>query len=442
MADAQLKVVGDEQPPSLDARSTVRAGLIIIAVSFLGFGGWAALAPLGAAIIAPGEVKVESNRKTVQHLEGGIIAAIHVHDGDVVQAGQTLIELQSEQILASVDIASDALDAELAKNARLRSERDQLSAVSFPPELSARSSDPKIVELLDSERRFFTSKRTALETQLKLMQRQIDESRQEINALQEQVSAEERAISLYDEEVAANRTLEAKQYVQKPQILALRRGMEDFVSRKGGHRADVARAQQRITDLELRSVGLTDRYVQEAAAELTDSQAKVFDLRARMRPSKDALQRQRIVAPIGGTVVGLAVFTVGGVIRPGEPLMDIVPSEKRLIFEARLDVKDIDEVKVGARAEVRISALDQRITPLIEGTVDYVSPDRMTEEQTNIPYYVVHVIADPESLSKAGKLALQPGMSAEIFVKTRERTLLQYWLEPITTVLRHTMRET
>ena len=140
--------------------------------------------------------------------------------------------------------------------------------------------------------------------------------------------------------------------------------------------------------------------------------------------------------------MGLAVFTVGGVIRPGEPLMDIVPSEKRLIFEARLDVKDIDEVKVGARAEVRISALDQRITPLIEGTVDYVSPDRMTEEQTNIPYYVVHVIADPESLRKAGKLALQPGMSAEIFVKTRERTLLQYWLEPITTVLRHTMRET
>ena len=441
MAEPALKVVGDETPP-LDARKTVRAGLVIIAIAFLGFGGWAALVPLSAAVIAAGEVKVESNRKTVQHLEGGIVAAIHVRDGDMVQAGQTLIELQSEQVAASLDIVTGQLDAELAKNARLRSERDRKDTIDFPPELTSRRDQPGIVALMESEQRFFNSKLAALNAQLKLMSQQVDESRREIEALKDQVAAEERAIALFEEEVAANRTLEAKQYVQKTQILALRRGMEDFTSRRGAHRADIARAEQRITDLELRRVGLVDRYVQEAASELTDSQAKVFDLQDRMRPSRDALRRQRITAPIGGTVVGLKVFTVGGVVRAGEPLMDIVPVQRKLIFDVKLDVKDIDEVKIGAEAEVRLSALDQRTTPLITGTVEYVSPDRLIDEASRLPYYAVRVVADEESLQKAVGLRIQPGMAAEVFVKTTERTLLEYWLEPVTTVLRRTMRET
>lgn len=441
MAERALKVVGEDAPP-LDARSTVRTGLIIIAITFLGFGGWAALVPLSAAVIAAGEVKVESNRKTVQHLEGGIVAAIHVRDGDMVQAGQTLIELQSEQVAASLDIVTGQLDAELAKNARLRSERDRKDSIDFPPELTSRREQPGILALMESEQRFFNSKLDALNAQLKLMSQQVDESRREIEALKDQVAAEERAIALFEEEVAANRTLEAKQYVQKTQILALRRGMEDFTSRRGAHRADIARAEQRITDLELRRVGLVDRYVQEAASELTDSQAKVFDLQDRMRPSRDALRRQRITAPIGGTVVGLKVFTVGGVVRAGEPLMDIVPVQRKLIFDVKLDVKDIDEVKIGAEAEVRLSALDQRTTPLITGTVEYVSPDRLIDEASRLPYYAVRVVADEESLQKAVGLRIQPGMAAEVFVKTTERTLLEYWLEPVTTVMRRTMRET
>lgn len=441
MAERALKVVGEDAPP-LDARSTVRTGLIIIAIAFLGFGGWAALVPLSAAVIAAGEVKVESNRKTVQHLEGGIVAAIHVRDGDMVQAGQTLIELQSEQVAASLDIVTGQLDAELAKNARLRSERDRKDSIDFPPELTSRREQPGILALMESEQRFFNSKLDALNAQLKLMSQQVDESRREIEALKDQVAAEERAIALFEEEVAANRTLEAKQYVQKTQILALRRGMEDFTSRRGAHRADIARAEQRITDLELRRVGLVDRYVQEAASELTDSQAKVFDLQDRMRPSRDALRRQRITAPIGGTVVGLKVFTVGGVVRAGEPLMDIVPVQRKLIFDVKLDVKDIDEVKIGAEAEVRLSALDQRTTPLITGTVEYVSPDRLIDEASRLPYYAVRVVADEESLQKAVGLRIQPGMAAEVFVKTTERTLLEYWLEPVTTVMRRTMRET
>ncbi len=441
-SNAALKVVGEDPVPNHDARGPVRTGLAIIAVAFLGFGGWAALAPLSGAVIAAGEVKVEANRKTVQHLEGGIVAAINVRDGDVVKAGQTLIELQSEQVSASVDMVMGQLDAELAKHARLRSERVRQDNVDFPVTLTSRRNQPDVASLLESEQHFFDTKKSALEAQLKLMTRQVAESRTEIAGLEEQVAAEERAIALFEEEVAANRTLEAKQYVQKTQILALRRGLEDFASRRGAHKADIARAQQRITDLELRSIGLTDRYVQEAASEFTDSQAKVFDLQERVRPSRDALQRQKIAAPIGGTVVGMTVFTVGGVIKPGETLMDIVPTEKKLIFEVKLDVKDIDEVHVGAEAEVRLSALDQRVTPLITGTVEYISADRLVEPQTRAPYFLLHIVADAESLRRAVGLDIQPGMAAEIFVKTRDRTLFQYWLEPIASVLRRTMRET
>lgn len=437
-----LRVVGMDPEAPRALQSPVRAGFIIILIAFVGFGGWASFVPLSGAIIAPGLVKVESNRKTVQHLEGGIVASINVRDGDVVKAGQTLIEIQSEQISASVEIIGGQLDAELAKNARLRSERDQRKHIEFPPALTSRSNQSDIAALMESEERFFNAKQASLEAQLKLAARQIEEARQEIRGLEEQVAAEDRSIALYQEEVEANRTLEAKQYVQKPQILALKRGIEEYTARRGSHRADIARAAQRITDFEQRALSLTDHYVQEASAQLTESQVRLFDLEERMRPSRDALQRQRITAPIAGTVVGLKVFTVGGVIRPGDALMDIVPTENKLIFEARLDVKDIDEVHIGSEAEVRLSALDQRTTPLITGKVDYISADRLVDETNHQPYYQLHITADPVSLKRAAGLSVHPGMSAEIFVRTRERTMLRYWLEPLTGVLNRTMRET
>lgn len=439
MPEPALQLVTDTP---LDTRRTVRIGLGLIAIAFLGFGGWASFVPFSGAVIAPGVVKVEANRKTVQHLEGGIVAAINVRDGDQVVAGQILLELQSENVTASVEILSGQRDVEMAKSARLRAERERGKIIEFPPGLLSRKSQPAVATLLEGEERFFTTKRAALDGQKKLLATQKEQGGREIAALREQVAAEDRAIALYREELDANQELERKQFVQKPVILALRRGIEEYKSRHGEHVADIARTEQRITDLELRALTLEDRYIQDAAAELTVAQAKLFDLEERIRPSRDALQRQHLTAPIAGTVVGLRIFTVGGVIRGGDPVLDIVPTENALIVEAQLSVQDIDEVQLGSVAEVRLPGLDYRTTPLLTGTVKYISADRLIEEATGAPYYALHVEADKESLRRLAGYSLSPGMPAEIYVKTRNRTALQYWLEPLRAVLRRTMRET
>lgn len=439
MAEPVLQLVSDTP---LDTRGTIRFGLILIAVAFVGLGGWASLVPLSGAVIAPGVVKVEANRKTVQHLEGGIVAAINVRDGDHVVAGQTLLELQSENVSASVEILSGQRDVELGKSARLRAERERIAAIEFPPSLISRKSLPAVAAVLEGEQHFFESKRAALGGQQRLLATQMEQARHEIAALREQVAAEERAIALYREELDANQTLERKQYVQKTIMLGLKRGIEEYKARHGEHLADIARAEQRITDLALRAVSLDDRYVQDAAAEFTVSQAKLFDLEERIRPSRDALDRQRLIAPITGTVVGLRVFTVGGVIRAGDPVLDIVPTENVLIVEARLSVQDIDEVQMGSVAEVRLPGLVYRNTPLLTGQVKYISADRLVDESSGAPYYALHVEVDRASLTRLAGFNLFPGMPAEVYVTTSQRTALQYWLAPLRAVLRRTMRET
>ncbi|MSR15421.1 MAG: HlyD family type I secretion periplasmic adaptor subunit [Gammaproteobacteria bacterium] len=439
VAEPTLQLVASDP---VDTRGTIRIGMTLIAVAFVGFGGWASFVPLSGAVIAPGVVKVEANRKTVQHLEGGIVSAINVRDGDHVVAGQTLLELQSENVSASVEILSGQRDVEIAKHARLHAERELAEEIEFPAALVSRNSQPGVAALIEGEGRFFKAKRAALNGQKALLARQIGQSRDEIAALGEQVAAEGRAIELYREELTANQTLERKQFVQKTHMLGLQRGIEEYKSRRSEHLAEIARAMQRITDLELRAVSLGDKYVQDAAAELTVTQAKLFDLEERIRPSRDALQRQQITAPIAGTVVGLSMFTVGGVIRAGDPVLDIVPTENVLIVEAQLSVQDIDEVQLGSVAELRLPGLDYRTTPLLTGLVKYISADRLVDEASGAPYYSLHVEADKDTLNKLQGYHLSPGMPAEVYVKTRNRTALQYWLKPLRAVLRRTMRET
>ncbi|MGQ0656871.1 MAG: HlyD family type I secretion periplasmic adaptor subunit, partial [Chromatiales bacterium] len=203
----------------------------------------------------------------------------------------------------------------------------------------------------------------------------------------------------------------------------------------------IAAARQKITGHELRIASLRDEYLQTAADELTASQAKIFDLEERLRPLQDASERQQIIAPIAGEVVGLKVFTVGGVIAPREPLLDIVPEDNPLIVEARVNVESIDELRLGMDADIRLTAYHVRSTPLIRGTVTYVSADRLSDEQTRAPYYLAHITVDKESLRAAGELRLLPGMPAEVFIKTQARTALDYLLEPVMGSLRRSLRE-
>lgn len=427
--------------PAANVHKIMRAGTVAILLVFGTFGLWATLAPLSGAIIGMGLIKVDLNRKTVQHLEGGIVKEILVRDGDRVQAGQALIVIEDERVDASVDVVQGLLDAEMAKTARLAAERDSLEQIVFPDVLLERADDPEVSELIRTETNFFETRRGAMRQQIKLLEQQIEEARHEIKSLDMRAQAEMEASRLLEEEVAANETLGAKQYVQKTQILTLKRGIEDYKARRGEHLADIARAGQKITDLELRIATTRDTYLQQATEGLTAAQAKIFDLQERLRPSQDMQRRQHITAPIAGTVVGLKVFTVGGIIGPREPLMDIVPDANELIVEAQIGVDDIDDVHVGQEADVRLSAYKRRTTPLVIGEVSYVAADRMTSQDGTHSYYITRITVTREALAEAGDIALYPGMPAEVFIRTAERTALDYLLAPVTNVLRRSFRE-
>ena len=424
-----------------DARWLIRTGLIVIAVAFLGVGGWMAAAPLSGAIIAPGVVKVDTNRKTVQHQEGGIVKKILVRDGDRVEAGQPLLLLDDVRVGAALDQTRTELDAQLARQSRLSAERSFAQRVAFPAELTARAAEERVADLLRKESALFTVRRGVLESQVALLRDQIRETQEEIAALLEQQKASDNAIRLQKEELAANEALTKDGFVSKTRLLSLQRGVAEYEAKKSEAMADLAKARERVSELELRVLALRNDSMKQAADELQESTTRVFDLQERLRPSKDAAERQLIAAPVSGTVVDLKVSTVGATIGPREPLLDIVPQDPDLIVEAHIRPEDINYVHNGEDADVRLTAFKQRITPVVAGTLIYVSPDRLSDRVSNSSYYVAHVKITSEALRQAGDLTLQAGMPAEVFVKTAARTPLQYLFDPVTGYVRRAMRE-
>jgi len=416
----------------------VGAGLLIIAAGVIGLGGWTAVAPLSGAIVAPGFVKVDLNRKVVQHQEGGIVREIRVRDGDRVKQGQPLVVIDDVRVDATLDMLSIQLIAERAKGARLAAEAAFTPKISFPADILRRENELKVVEILERERALFRSRRDSVESQIAQLRAQIREAQAEAAALTEQIAAEERAIQLQKEELAANEELLRQKYVQKTRVLTLQRAVAEYEVKHGEDRANLSRARQKASELELRIITAQNTYKQQAVDDLKESTARMFDLEEKLRPSRDAADRQHVVAPIDGEVVGLRVFTAGAVVGPRDVLMEIVPAEKTLIVEARIRPEDINHVQKGSEAEIRLTAYKQRTTPLVKGSVMYVSGDRMVDEHSGQPYYVAQIEVAPGAL---GELKMSAGMPAEVFVRTDTRTAFDYLFAPVTAYLRRAMRE-
>lgn len=431
-----LDVEGVDRPWPL-----IRAGILGSVLLVLAIGIWVALAPLSGAVMGPGFVKVDMNRKTVQHQEGGIVGEILVRDGSKVAAGQTLIVLKDVRVDAGNETVRTQLDAELAKAARLAAEQTGASVVTFPPELTARGSDPRVAELLRHEGSVFRVRREALANQIALIRNQVGEARDEIKARGAQMKADEEAIRFQREELAQNRLLAEQGFVSKTRLLVLQREAAQYESRRAEGAADLAFAQQKVSDLELRAETLRSTFNQQASDELRQTTAAIFELRQRLRPAQDAEERQRITAPIAGEVVDLKVSTVGAVVAPRDPILDIVPENPDLLVEARVRPEDINFVHSGAHADVRLTAFRQRITPTVDGRVTYISADRLMDKATNAPYYMVHVRVSPEALREAGDLKLQAGMPAEVFIQTTARNALQYLLDPVLGFMQRSLRE-
>jgi len=429
------------RPETWELTRIARGGLVVLALGVLGLGAWLVVAPLSGAVIAPGFVKVDMNRKVVQHQEGGIVKQVLVRDGEHVALGQTLLVIDDVRLDATLDLLRTQHDGERAKAARLEAERAVLPEVKFPQDLVARRVEPKVAELLQRETALFRARREALDSQIAVLRKQIRQTVEEAEALAGQIAAEDRALKSQKEELAVNQKLSQQGFVQKTRLMSLERAVADYEARWEEHRAELAKTRQRASELELRVLAQRNSYVQSAADELKEASTRLFDLEERLRPSKDASDRQRVAAPIAGEVVGLRVFSPGAVVGPREVLMEIVPEDKTLIVEARIRPEDINHVRAGSEAEVRLTAYKQRTTPLVEGSVNYVSADRMVDTQSGAPYYVVHVDVSANALAAAGNLRMQAGMPAEVYIRTDSRTAFDYMFAPVTAYLRRGMRE-
>jgi HlyD family type I secretion membrane fusion protein len=438
---------GNPVIPAADAddaespRRLIRAGLGGIVVLVLAVILWSALAPVSGAVIAPGAVKVDMNRKTVQHQEGGIVGEILVRDGSRVKVGETLIVLKDMRVEAGIEMVQTQLDGEIAKAARLTAEQVWAANVTFPTELLKRESDVRVEELLRRETMLFRARRDAYNTQLKLLRAQIQDIQAEIRAREQQIKADRAAVKFTREELESNQGLLKDGFISKVRILTLERSLADVEARLGEHEADLAAARGRVSELQLRAENLRTSMMQEAAAEMQKTTVQILDLRERLRPFQDAADRQRIAAPIAGEFVGIKFTTVGAVIGPRDPILDVVPDNIELIIEGRIRPEDINYVIVGAEADVRLTSFRQRITPTVTGSVIYVSADRIEDKGERLVYYTVHVRVTPEALAKAGDLKLQAGMPAELYIKTGARTALLYVLDPITGFLQRSLRE-
>ncbi|OGA06437.1 MAG: hypothetical protein A3D95_11180 [Betaproteobacteria bacterium RIFCSPHIGHO2_12_FULL_69_13] len=425
----------------MDVRRLLLAGLAVIGIGVVGIGGWAMFAPLSGAVIAQGFVKVDLNRKVVQHQEGGIVRQILVRDGARVKQGEPLIVIEDVRVDAAFDLLRTQLDAERARVARLTAEAARPAELKFPADILARAQNPKTAESLEREKALYLARRRQLEDQLRELGTQVEETRREAAALGEQIAAEQRALGFQKEELAANEQLSKQGYVQKTRLLTLQRAVAEYEARYGEHRAELSKTRQRESELKLRQQSAVNAYRQSATDELKDATARSFDLEERLRPTRDASERQRIVAPIAGEVVGLRVNTAGAVIGPRDVLMEIVPEDKRLIVEARIRTEDVNYVRVGSPADLRLTAYKQRNTPLVEGTVSYMSGDSLQDNANTAPYYMAHIEVSAQALAEAGNLRMQAGMPAEIYIRTDSRTALDYLIAPVTAYFRRGMRE-
>jgi HlyD family type I secretion membrane fusion protein len=421
------------QNPAHSPRRIINSGLAVIVIFLGGFALWASFAPLGAAVQAQGDITFDTKRKTVQHLEGGIVKQILVREGDTVKEGQTLIILEDDQVKPIVDLLEGQSLAEFAAIARLDAERGDLQTVLFPAAILKRAKEPAVARILQTETQLFNAKRDAYRSQVEVLRSQIQQTKEETKGLQDQLIQKKQEVASLAEQLTANRHLLKKDFVAKTTVLELERMHAEKSGECDVVLASIARNSQRLGEYESRIVGLKSARIQESAAEMKQSSIKRSELDERVRPSRNALERQFIRAPIGGKVVDLKVTTVGGVIAGKEALMDIVPPSDHLVLDAKIGINDIHDVQVGLLAEVTLPAYKPSTTPTIMATVTYVSADRLTTRtsQGEMPYYEVRLDLAPESLKEAGNLRLYPGMAAQVSISTKPRTAFDYFIGPL-----------
>ncbi len=422
-------------------REPILCGLAIVALFFLGFGGWSMLAPLYSAAVAQGSVIVDTKRKTIQHLEGGIVREILVRDGERVKAGQVLVQLDDTQARATLQMVKSRYSNALALVSRLTAEELDHAEIEFPERLLAQRDNPEVAKLLAGQSNIFKAKKDELESQIAVLRQRDAQATEEIGGLEGQIKAQREQLRLLSVEIKDVSFLLDKGLVQKPRLLSLQRQQAELEGGVSQNVAAIARTRQSMGENRMRISELHTNRLNDAAKEHGEALKELLEFTDRMRAAEDVLDRTLITAPIDGVVMNLGVHTVGGVLRPGDPLMDIVPSKDRLVIEAKVDPKDIHDVRPGLPAQVRLTAFSQRTTPTIDGQVRWVSADRVDDERQHASYYATRIMVDERQLANLEDVELYPGMIVDVMITTGTRTAFDYFVSPVNRAFARAMRE-
>jgi membrane fusion protein, type I secretion system len=424
----------ESAPPALcdRLRGVTWTGNLLVGCFVLGLGAWSTFAPLESAAIASGTVESESSRKTIQHLEGGIIREILVADGDAVRAGQTLISLEDTKARAEAQSLQGQFWDATAREARLLAEQRGDERVSFPAKLEmAQNANPSVAAVLAGQQSIFETRRQVFQSQAAVNREKRSQVEKEIEGLRAQEGAASWRIEIVREEVATVATLVSKGLERRPRLLNLQREMADIEGRRGEIVAQISRAGQVINESQATHLKLENDRQNEIAQSLREAQSQIFQIRERLQSADDQLLRTAVKAPEDGVVTDLRIHTPGGVVGAGAPLMDLVPRQDRLIVTARVRPEDIDVVRPGLSADVNLLPYNQRRVPRLKGTVTHVSADRLLDKRTDQPYYAAKIRVQDPRIAEIDGIRIIPGMPAQVFIKTGRGTVALYALKPL-----------
>jgi len=417
-----------------------RWGVALVVFFVLAFGSWGWLVPLDGGAVAPGVVNPDSGKKTIQHLEGGIIAELPVREGERVKAGQPLVVLESTQARAAHETLVQQQLSLLARKARLEAERAGLSRIDWPAEL--RAAQANIKPVLDAQQEVFDTRRQTHASRREILAQRIEQLLHQIRGYEAQVLSASKQIGFVAEELTAKEYLVRRGLIPKPEALRLRRTDAEISGKMGEYEAEIARARQQIGEARLQILAVDAERADQVTGDFEKVRGELADVNEKMLASADVVRRTVVAAPVDGTVVDIKFKTLGGVVQRGEPILSIVPAGDELIVEARLTPVDVKAVHAGLEARLNLSAWSSRLVPKIPGIVRTVSADRLTDETTRQPYYLARVAVDRPTLQRmAPGIDLIPGMPVEVLVVTERRTMLDYLLRPFDDALWRSFRE-
>jgi HlyD family type I secretion membrane fusion protein len=426
-------------PIEANWRRPALLGAGVIAATFLGLGGWAATAPVDSAVTASGNVTVESQRKPIQHLEGGIVAHVAARDGERVLEGDVVLRMDDTQARASLEIARNALHSALAEEARLSSEAEGADSVAFPAELSG--DEPAIRRAVSDQTRQFGERRAARRNEVLVLQERAAGSVKQADGVRAQLDASRRQIASISAEYDSIKPLADRGLIAVTRINTLDRGRVELVGKVGALEAEIERLERSARESALQVDGVARKFVEEASAKLSETRARLADARDKVRVGTDTLARAEVRSPRTGRIVGLKVFGPRSVVRAGDTLMEVVPEDDRLVVTARISPLDVNHVMEDLDAEVRLPAFKSRTTPLAIGKVVSVGADALKDETTRQPYYDLKVSVQVSAFPAEVREKLKAGMPAEVIVATGERTVAEYLVRPLADAMRLGMRE-